>query len=111
MSIGLQLLLCVTYTLFHTIIDYYCTLSTILILLYYTELKYIHHEQTVNLLSSKLIYNIIYIYPYPCILPLPQPTRVQDLSAVKVTSQSQADRVNRNAYRYIVVTLVLFICK
>ena len=26
-----------------------------------------------------------------------QPTRVQDLSAVNVTSQSQADRVNRNA--------------
>ena len=40
-----------------------------------------------------------------------QPTRVQDLSAVNVTSQSQADRVNRNAYRYNVVTLVLFICK
>ena len=41
----------------------------------------------------------------------PQPTRVQDLSAVNVTSKSQADRVNRNAYRYSVVTLVLFICK
>ena len=41
----------------------------------------------------------------------PQPTRVQDLSAVNMTSQSQADRVNRNAYRYSVVTLVLFICK
>ena len=41
----------------------------------------------------------------------PQPTRVQDLSAVNVTSQSQADRVNRNAYRYTVVTLVLSICK
>ena len=41
----------------------------------------------------------------------PQPTRVQDLSAVNVTSQSQADRVNRNAYRYNVVMLVLFICK
>ena len=35
-----------------------------------------------------------------------QPTRVQDLSAVNVTSQSQADRVNRNAYRYSVVILV-----
>ena len=41
----------------------------------------------------------------------PQPTRVQDLLAVNVTSQSPADRVNRNAYRYSVVTLVLFICK
>ena len=41
----------------------------------------------------------------------PQPTRVQDLLAVNVTSQSQADRVNINAYRYSVVTLVLFICK
>ena len=35
--------------------------------------------------------------------PVAQPTRVQDLSAVNVTSQSQADRVNRNAYRYSVV--------
>ena len=42
---------------------------------------------------------------------LPQPTRVQDLSAVNVTSQNQADRVNRNAYGYSVVTLVLFVCK
>ena len=66
MSIGLQLLLCVAYTLFYTIIDYYCTLSTILILLYNTALKYIYHEQNVNLLSSKLIY----IYPYSCMLPL-----------------------------------------
>ena len=41
----------------------------------------------------------------------PQPTRVQDLLAVNVTSQSQADRVNRNAYRYSDLTLVLFICK
>ena len=36
---------------------------------------------------------------------------LQDLLAENVTSQSQADRVNRNAYRYSVVTLVLFICK
>ena len=43
----------------------------------------------------------------------PQPTRVQDLSAVNVTSPSQVDRVNRNAYRYsaVSVMLVLFICK
>ena len=42
---------------------------------------------------------------------LAQPTRVQDLSAVNVTLQSKADRVNRNAYRYSVVTLILCICK
>ena len=42
---------------------------------------------------------------------VPQLTRVQDLLAVNVTSQSQADRANRNAYRYSVVILVLFICK
>ena len=42
---------------------------------------------------------------------VPQPTRVQDLLAVNVTSQSQADKVNRNAYRYSVVILILFICK
>ena len=42
---------------------------------------------------------------------LPQPTRVQDLSAVNVTSQSLANRVNRNAYGYSLVMLVLFICK
>ena len=46
-----------------------------------------------------------------CVRLYPQPTRVQDLSAVNVTSQSQADRMNRNAYRYSVVMLVLFICK
>ena len=34
-----------------------------------------------------------------------QPTRVQDLSAVNVTSQCQADRVNINAYRYSVVVI------
>ena len=65
-SIGLQLLLCVRYTLFHTFIYYYCTLSIILISLYNTALKYIYHEQNVNLLSSKLIY----VYPYPCMLLL-----------------------------------------
>ena len=36
---------------------------------------------------------------------------LQDPLAVNVTSQSQADRVNSNAYRYSVVMLVLFICK
>ena len=40
-----------------------------------------------------------------------QPTRVQDLLAVNVTSKSQTDRVNRNAYIYSVVMLILFICK
>ena len=59
-------ILCVRYTLFHTIIYYYCTLSIILISLYNTALKYIYHEQNMNLVSSKLIY----VYPYPCILPL-----------------------------------------
>ena len=36
---------------------------------------------------------------------------LQDLSAVNVTSQSQANRVNRNAYKCSVVMLVLFIYK
>ena len=41
-------------------------MSIILISLYNTALQYIYHEQNVNLLSSKLIY----VYPYPCMLPL-----------------------------------------
>ena len=35
-----------------------------------------------------------------------QPTRVQNLLAENVTLQMQADRVNRNAYRYSVDMLV-----
>ena len=67
--------------------------------------EYAEHKCTTNLNDD----GALSIYCDVC--SEPHPTRVQDLLAVNVTSQSQADRVNRNACRYSVVILVLFICK
>ena len=71
----------------------------------YWNRQYFYFSETLKERISTILHVLQYLNT------LPQPTRVQDLSAVNVTSQSQADRVNRNAYRYSVVTLVLFICK